>query len=208
MSSGNNAIYVDDDNELPSESDDEDEVRDCVHDIHGDGEEADIEDEEESQDKVRIWNQNNQTSISKDEEDSVLETERRNNGNDSSMDGDIEDADGMETERRNRQDSDRRRLKNKISGSVEQPSMDSDYFKKKSMKQGFPLNQMRRRQSGGIIQSGSNQPIASGYQNQLNASGDKPPTLANSYQDEKQMLVGTKGLLAGQQKIKLNSSQA
>ena len=48
----------------------------------------------------------------------MLETERRNNGNDSSMDGDIEDADGMETERRNRQDSDRRRLQNKISDSA------------------------------------------------------------------------------------------
>ena len=42
--------------DLPSESDDEEERLDCVHDIHGDGEEADAEDEEESQDKVRIWN--------------------------------------------------------------------------------------------------------------------------------------------------------
>jgi len=28
------AIYVDDDRDLPSESDDEDERLDCVHDIH------------------------------------------------------------------------------------------------------------------------------------------------------------------------------
>ena len=182
--------------DLPSESDDEEERLDCVHDIHGDGEEADIEDEEESQDKVRIWNQNNQASISKDEEDTLLETERRNNGNDSSMDGDIEDADGMETERRNRrEDRAMHNLQNKISGSVEQSSMDSDYFKKKNVNKGFPLNQMRRRQSGGIVQSGSNQPIAAGYQ--MNISGDRPPNLTNSYQDEKQMLVGTKGLLAG-----------
>jgi hypothetical protein len=33
MSSGG-AIYVDDDRDLPSESDDEDERLDCVHDIH------------------------------------------------------------------------------------------------------------------------------------------------------------------------------
>jgi len=59
VSSGNGAIYVDDDMDLPSESDDEEERLDCVHDIHGDGEEADIETEEESMDKVRIWHQNN-----------------------------------------------------------------------------------------------------------------------------------------------------
>lgn len=33
MSSGG-AIYVDDDRDMPSESDDEDERLDCVHDIH------------------------------------------------------------------------------------------------------------------------------------------------------------------------------
>ena len=58
------------------------------------------------------------------------------------MDGDIEDAEGMDTERMNRQENSypKHNLKNKISGSVEQSSMDSDYFKKKNMKQGFPLN--------------------------------------------------------------------
>ena len=35
--------------DLPSESDDEEERLDCVHDIHEDGVEADIEDEEEYQ---------------------------------------------------------------------------------------------------------------------------------------------------------------
>ena len=45
--------------DLPSESDDEEERLDCVHDIHEDGVEADIEDEEEYQDNVRIRNQNN-----------------------------------------------------------------------------------------------------------------------------------------------------
>ena len=48
MSSANGAIFVDDDVDLPSESDDEEERLDCVHDICGDGEEADIEDGEES----------------------------------------------------------------------------------------------------------------------------------------------------------------
>ena len=101
MSSGNGAIYVDDDLDLPSESDDEEERLDCVHDIHGDGDEADAEDEVESQDKVLMYHQNNQLSKEEDS-DSQLETERRNGGNDSSMDGDIEDADGMDTERMNR----------------------------------------------------------------------------------------------------------
>ena len=50
VSSGNGAIYVDDDLDLPSESDDEDEQRDFVRDLHGDGEEADVEDQEEEQD--------------------------------------------------------------------------------------------------------------------------------------------------------------
>lgn len=126
--------------DLPSESDDEEERLDCVHDIHGDGEEADIETEEESMDKVRIWHQNNQASISKPEDDTLLETERRDNGNDTSRDGDIEDVDGMETERLNRQEEHRHNLQNKISGSVEQSSMDSDYFKKKNVNKGFPLN--------------------------------------------------------------------
>ena len=39
------AIYVDDDMDFPSDTDDEEERRDYVHDIHGDGEEADIEDD-------------------------------------------------------------------------------------------------------------------------------------------------------------------
>ena len=52
--------------DLPSESDDEEEARDFVHDIHGDGEEADVEDQEESQDKVRIYHEANQGSIGND----------------------------------------------------------------------------------------------------------------------------------------------
>ena len=54
-SANGGAIFVDDDVDLPSESDDEEERLDCVHDIAGDGEEADIEDGEESagQDKSR-----------------------------------------------------------------------------------------------------------------------------------------------------------
>lgn len=45
VSSGANrsAIYVDDDMDFPSDTDDEEERRDYVHDIHGDGEEADVE---------------------------------------------------------------------------------------------------------------------------------------------------------------------
>ena len=72
-----------------------------------------------------------------------METERRNNGNDSSRDGDIEDIDGMDTERRNQNIEDGRpkhNLQNKISGSVETNSMDSEYFKKKNVNKGFPLN--------------------------------------------------------------------
>lgn len=43
------AIYVDDDMDLPSDTDDEEERLDCVHDIHiaMDGDEADAEEEEE-----------------------------------------------------------------------------------------------------------------------------------------------------------------
>ena len=56
-SANGGAIFVEDDVDLPSESDDEEERLDCVHDIHGDGEEADVEDGEESagQDKSRPW---------------------------------------------------------------------------------------------------------------------------------------------------------
>ena len=51
MSSGNAPIYLNEDNEDdeglmgPSDSDDDDDEErlDCVHDIHGDGEEADVE---------------------------------------------------------------------------------------------------------------------------------------------------------------------
>ena len=51
MSSGNAPIYLNEDNEDdeglmgPSDSDDDDDEErlDCVHDIHGDGEEADVD---------------------------------------------------------------------------------------------------------------------------------------------------------------------
>jgi hypothetical protein len=95
------AIYVDDDMDFPSDTDDEEERRDYVHDIHGDGEEADVEDD--SQDNMLLRQQrpgscqNRQilTQSSQDrngDEDNLMETERRAR-NDSSMDGDIEDAD-------------------------------------------------------------------------------------------------------------------
>lgn len=84
-------IYVDDDGDLPSDTDDEEERLDCVHDIHGDGDEADVEadgdDEIEIRGGIEI------------QDDTLLETERPII-NDTSMDGDIEDADGQETERR------------------------------------------------------------------------------------------------------------
>ena len=49
----------------------------------------------------------------------------------------------MDTERRNQNIEDGRpihNLQNKISGSVETNSMDSEYFKKKNVNKGFPLN--------------------------------------------------------------------
>ena len=48
----------------------------------------------------------------------------------------------MDTERRNRREDVRvmYNLPNKISGSVETNSMDSEYFKKKNVNKGFPLN--------------------------------------------------------------------
>ena len=112
----------------------------------------------------------------------------------------------MDTERRNRREDVRvmYNLPNKISGSVETNSMDSEYFKKKGVNKGFPLNQMRRRQSGSI--GNNNQPISIGYQMSINS--DKGSNVANSYQEnEKQMMSGSKAS-QGQQKIKINSAQA
>ncbi len=70
--------------------------------------------------------------------------------NDSSMDGDIEDADGHDTDRRFPK---RPSLFNKLQGVEQQSSVDSDQHYKKAKASGskqFPLNQMRRRQSGSM----------------------------------------------------------
>ena len=100
---------------------------------------------------------------------------------DNSMDGDIEDADGNDTERRIPK---RPSLFNKLTGAEQQSSVDSEHhFKKKAAVSGskqFPLNQMRRRQSGSTGQ-GLNQI-------QINMSGERPTNLNNSFQeDPKQM---------------------
>ena len=78
-----------------SDTDDEEERMDCVHDIHHhiDGAEADAESEEED----NYYNITNDTFHNQE-----METERRNHSqgdNISDNDGDIEDADGQETER-------------------------------------------------------------------------------------------------------------
>ena len=96
--------------------------------------------------------------------------------NDSSMEGDVEDGGdgGQDTERRmNKRPS----LFNKLSGIEQQSSVDSDHhFKKKPVggSKQFPLNQMRRRQSGSMGQ-GLNQI-------QINMSGDRQTNhLTNSF---------------------------
>lgn len=88
------AIYVEDDMDLPSDTDDEEERLDCVHAINGD--EADAEQDESEGDYTDQRQPFDQTT-----EDSILITERRAVC-DEDMDGDIEDADGLETERRDR----------------------------------------------------------------------------------------------------------
>lgn len=155
---------------------------------------------------------------------------------DSSMEGDIEDTgegSGLDTDRR-RKGPKRPSLFNKLQGVEQQSSVDSDgrpqshsnKFIKKSkaqqqlpqhhsqQPQQFPLNQMRRRQSGSMGQ-GLNQI-------QISVSGERPANLTGSFQESEksQQLAqggrvvhaqggagsGGKGLFSGQHKIKLNSS--
>ena len=128
--------------------------------------------------------------------------------NDLSMDGDIEDADGQDTDRsvNDRHIQKRPSLFNKLQGVEQQSSVDSDHhFKKKGqmagskqLKNQFPLNQMRRRQSGSMGQNLN--------QIQINMSGERPTNLTNSFQEgDKQSNQGrvngqgggTKGLFSG-----------
>ena len=104
-----------------------------------DGDEADAEEEEED---LR------QLTYDTLQEQQELDTERRVDHT-SDNDGDIEDADGLETERRTRPN-----ILNKISGGLELSHLEQDYFKKKTkVNKQFPLNHMRRRQSGSLGQS-------------------------------------------------------
>ena len=100
MSSGNAPIYLNEDNEDdeglmgPSDSDDDDDEErlDCVHDIHGDGEEADV-DEIDDDDECDFATEQQVDMADEMDNDRPLI-------HDNSMDGDIEDADGNDTERR------------------------------------------------------------------------------------------------------------
>ena len=96
------AIYVEDDSDLPSESDDEDERLDCVHEIQMQGEDQELQPAQAYDDVLS----NSDTNLS---------TERRA-VNDEDMDGDVEDADGMETERR-RENSQDSQIKENLQGS-------------------------------------------------------------------------------------------
>ena len=105
-------IYVDDDMDLPSDSEDEEERMDLVHAIHGDGTEADAEEEEEDTHSEKFNDRGPSMGAPSnhyndaDADDTILMTERRTL-NDEDMDGDIEDADGLETERRGENSLDR-----------------------------------------------------------------------------------------------------
>ena len=104
---------------MPSDTDDDDEERlDCVHDIHNDGEEADIE-EIDGDDECET---DHQVQISNDAIDQHADN-RPLVQNDSSMDGDIEDADGHDTDRRFPK---RHSLFNKLQGVEQQSSYDQD----------------------------------------------------------------------------------
>ena len=79
------------------EDDDDEERLDCVHDIHGDGEEADVE-EIDGEDDCDLSSEV-QMNLMNNDQASSLEHDRLP-VNESSMDGDIEDGDGTDTERR------------------------------------------------------------------------------------------------------------
>jgi hypothetical protein len=100
-----------------SESDDEEERMDCVHDIHRhmDGAEADAEEEEEY-DYANVTNDTFQHGI---------DTERRGQS-DSDMDGDNDDSDGRETERWTRP-----QIFNNYNGAIELQHIEANYYKKR-----------------------------------------------------------------------------
>ena len=112
----------DDDEMVPSDTDDEEERLDCVHDIHGDGDEADVEEIGGDYEEEKHHNDDDRPHI-----------------NDSSIDGDIDDADGQDTDRRIQK---RPSLFNKLAGVEQQSSVDSEHFKKKAIGGGkqCPLN--------------------------------------------------------------------
>ena len=119
--------------EGPSDTDDDDddeERLDCVHDIHGDGEEADDEDVENGA-SIPIHISSNDGAHRQQmiiANDSDVE---RPLVHDSSMDGDIEDTvEGQDTDRIVKK---RPSLFNKLQGVEQQSSVDSDHhFKKKT----------------------------------------------------------------------------
>lgn len=169
-----------------------------MHDIHGDGEEADVEeindDDDDDDGEIDIIggasqedhfgaNTGGHNVVSLGIGDNATDGDSveadRPLVNDMSMDGDIEDVDGEVGDRRFQN---RPSLFNKLTGAEQQSSVDSEHhFKKKSgggavsaggSKQ-FPLNQMRRRQSGSMGQ-GLNQI-------QINMSGERPANLTGSF---------------------------
>lgn len=99
MSSGG-AIYVDDDRDLPSESDDEDERLDCVHDIHSQRQMAGQQEFSENYYDGQGEDANERELSEQKEVDLTQLTTERKFLNDTDMEGDIEDTEGMETERR------------------------------------------------------------------------------------------------------------
>ena len=129
--------------EAPSDTDDdEDEHLDFVHDIHNDGEEADVE-EIDGDEEIELTGEHGVNLVTGEE---IMDVDRPL-VNDSSMDGDIEDGDGQDTDRRFPK---RASLFNKLNGIEHQSSVDSDHqYKKKptvsNASKQFPLNQMRRR---------------------------------------------------------------
>lgn len=143
--------------DLLSDTDDEEERLDCVHDIHGhiDGAEADAEEEEEDD----YYNITNDTFKNHQQD-----TERRGHSqnmddNMSDNDGDIEDADGLETERQIRP-----KILNNMNGAVELSHLDMDYYKKKTgQDKGFAVNQTRHRQAGGKNSTKSNRKNPSSF---------------------------------------------
>ena len=76
--------------EAPSDTDDdEDEHLDFVHDIHNDGEEADVE-EIDGDEEIELTGEHGVNLVTGEE---IMDVDRPL-VNDSSMDGDIEDGDG------------------------------------------------------------------------------------------------------------------